>query len=229
LQIKRSELSTNETKRTEEAPCVILPLSVSEPLILGDCNIFLSDPLYVELLLLLGLSAKTGFQVRLLSNALERKNWGWLLLDKDLRELAHRFNSHLLQNCDASLLFVEGSLCRLRLGQENIFFSPDLFRAELQEERLTLIRSSRDYKGLFHLDAESRSVELSVPNREHLQNILNGNSDRVTWDNLRKLRTKSNQRLDDFAKQCGLFQLYEPLNDTTSKEMQEFRFSIHVE
>ena len=173
--------------------------------------------------------------MRLLSAALERKTWGWLQMDSDLRALANKCNRDIAQICGAPLLLIHNSMCRLRLNEENIFFSPGLFRAELREGsqglgELTLFRRSLDYTGLFHLDAESCSFELSSYNHEHLRNLLNGNSHLVTYDNLRKLRTRGNQRLDDLVRQYGLYQLYEPKDGVSiSKELQEFRLTIHVD
>ncbi|MCL2147462.1 MAG: hypothetical protein FWH52_06615 [Synergistaceae bacterium] len=236
LQIRRSELLTVDakSKKNAEPLYVILPLSPKEPLILGGCEALLPDPRYVELLLLLGLAARESFGMRLLPGALEKKSWGWLLLNPELRALANKCNHDMTQIFGAPILFINNLLCRIRLNEENIFFSPDLFRAELREDsqgfgELILFRRSLDYKGLFHLDADSCSFELSSYNQGHIRNLLNGNSHLVTYDNLRKLRTRSNQRLDDLVKQCGLYQLYEPLNDTSSKELQEFRLNIHVD
>ena len=236
LHIRRSELSAADakSKKSMEPLYAILPLSHKEPLILGSYEFPLPDPRYVELLLLLGLAAREEFRMRLLSNTLERKSWGWLLLDSDLRALANKCNRDMVQICGAPLLLVHNSLCRLRLSEENIFFSPDLFRAELRDGQqgigeMTLFRRSLDYKGLFHLDAESFSFELSLHNHEHLRNLLNGNSHIVTYDNLRKLRTRGNQRLDDLVRQCGLYQLYEPCDASISKELQEFRFAVHID
>ena len=58
---------------------------------------------------------------------------------------------------------------------------------------------------------------------------MNGNTHLVTYDYLRKLRTRGNQRPDDLVRQNGLYQLYEPLDDAISKELQEFRLTIHVD
>ena len=237
LQIRRSELSTADmkSKKNVEPLYAILPLSSKEPLILGDCELPLPDSRYVEFLLLLGLAAREGFNMRPLSDALKSKSWGWVELDSELRALANKFNHDMKQISGAPLLFVHNSMCRLRLNGEKIFFSPDLFRAELREGpqgtgELTLFRRSLDYKGLFHLDAESSSFELTSHNLEHIRNLLSGNSHLVTYDNLRKLRTRGNQRLDDLVRQHGLYQLYEPLGDVSvSKELQEFRLAIHVD
>jgi 8-oxo-dGTP pyrophosphatase MutT (NUDIX family) len=234
LQIRRGELSEADakSKKSVEPLYAILPLSTKEPLIIGGREIPLPDPRYVELLLLLGLAAREDFRMRLLSPALERKYWGWLLLDPDLRALANKCNRDMAQICGAPLLLIHNSLCRLRLNEEDIFFSPDLFRAELREGspgELILFRRALDYKGLFHLDAESASFELSSYNHEHLRNLLNGNSHLVTYDNLRKLRTRDNKRLDEAVRQYGLCQLYEPIDASISKELQEFRLVIHVD
>ena len=235
LQIKRSELSAGDAKNKKNLDTLyaILPLSAKEPLILGDYGITLPDPRYVELLLLLGLAAREDFHMRLLSSDLEVKGWGWLTLNQDLRALANKCNSDMAQICGAPLLLIHNSMCRLRLNGENIYFSPDLFRAELRKNpqglgELTIFRRSLDFKGLFHLDAESWPFDLTSHNYEHLLNLLNGNSHLVTYDNLRKLRTRGNQRLDDIVRQYGLNQLYEPLDAAISKELQEFRFTIHV-
>ena len=116
----------------------------------------------------------------------------------------------------------------MRLAEENIFFSHCLFRAELKDGEITLVRGSLDYPGMFHLDSESFTAALTPHNQEHLRNIKRGDCGLATYDNLRKLRTKSNQRLDDFVRQHGLYQLYKPLNGAISKELQEFSFSIDV-
>ena len=50
----------------------------------------------------------------------------------------------------------------------------------------------------------------------------------MSYDNLRKLVDKSGRRLDDFIRSCGLQRLYEPENDSVSKELQRFRFAIQV-
>jgi hypothetical protein len=151
-----------------------------------------------------------------------------------LRVLANKFNYDMAQLCGAPLLLINNSLCRLRLSEENIFFSPELFRVELRENsqgsgEMTLFRRSLDYKGLFHLDAESFVFDLSSHNYGHLRNLRDGKLDLVTYDNLRKLQTRGNQRLDDLVRQHGLYQLYEPLDASLSKERQEFRFAIHAD
>jgi 8-oxo-dGTP pyrophosphatase MutT (NUDIX family) len=236
LQIKRSDLSASDAKnrKNTEPLYAILPLSSKEPLILGGYEAPIADPRYVELLLILGLAAREGFRMRLLSGALDKKNWGWLLLDSDMRVLANKCNHDMAQICGAPLLLIRNSLCRLRLSEENIFFSPDLFRAELRESfqgagELTIYRRSLDFKGLFHLDAESFFFDLSSHNYGHLRNLQEGKTDIVTYDNLRKLQTRGNQRMDDLVRQYGLYQRDKPLDASLSKERQEFRFAIHVD
>ncbi|MDR3280096.1 MAG: hypothetical protein LBT23_06265 [Synergistaceae bacterium] len=225
LQIKSSDFAgdASKPKRKDEPLSVILPLSPGEPMTIGDKEIPISDSMHVELLLLLGFCARPSCKPRILSDAITEKNWGWVQLNDELRRLAYDINSNAQQVCGVKPLDVHGFLCRLRADGENIFFSPKLFRAELRNDELTLIRGSLDYRGLFHIDAESRTAALSSSNLWHLQNI-----EKSKYDNLRKLTTKSNLLLDDFARELGLYKLYAALDDSVSKENQRFIFSIHV-
>ncbi|MDR0652146.1 MAG: hypothetical protein LBG12_02455, partial [Synergistaceae bacterium] len=130
LQITQSELSRVGTKpkKNDDAVSAILPIAAREPLLIGDIEIPIEDPRYIALMLLLGFCAR-GYGVNMLSDAAERKNWGWVKLNEEQRTLAHSFDRSAAQCCGVRILAVDGSLCRLRLAEENIFFSHCLFRA----------------------------------------------------------------------------------------------------
>lgn len=230
LYLKRADLSPGPGggAKGEEPLEAVLPLTVQEPLILGDCEIPLSDPQFVDLLLLLGLTARAETLPHL-PDTLKPMNWGWVrLLDRELLLLAQRLNQEVRRICGVPPLLIQDWLCRLRAEGDNIFFSPDLFSAELRQEQLLLRRGSLDRPGLFYVDSQTHATAFSGPNWAHLQHLKNGESDRVSYDNLRKLKDKSNRRLDDFVRFCGLRQLYAPKDPTLSKELQEFRFAIRI-
>jgi hypothetical protein len=191
-------------------------------------EIKLDEPRYVDLLLLLGLNSRYGSKLSLLSDAIERKHWGWLKLNPSLLEAAHRFDMDIKKNHGVSPMLLSDSMCRLNVAEENIFFSQSLFSAELSEKELSITRRPLYCPDLFQLDAESRPAPLTEPNMKYLRNLLNGRPDLVAYDNLRKITTRGNQRLDDFVRQFGLFRLYEPINGSVSRERQEFRFSIQI-
>ncbi len=230
LHLKRADLSPGPGggAKGEEPLEVVLPLTVQEPLILGDCEITLSDPQYVDLLLLLGLAVRAE-PLPHLPDGPEPSHWGWVRMqDRELLLLAQRLNQEARKICGVPPLMIQDSLCRLRAGGDNVFFSPDLFSAELRQEQLLLRRGSLDRPGLLYVDAQIHALTFSGPNWAHLQHLKNGESDRVSYDNLRKLKDKSNRRLDDFVRLCGLRQLYAPKDATLSRELQEFRFAIRI-
>jgi 8-oxo-dGTP pyrophosphatase MutT (NUDIX family) len=226
LRAKRSELSRAGRKsKNADATAVILPVEPQQPLLLGGVEITLDKPEYVDLLLLLGLNARFGLQLKLLSDVIKRKRWGWLELDPKLCEIAYSLN----RACDdVSPILLEASMCRLNCDREEIFFHSDLFKAELKSDELVIARDPLLKKGLFQLDADSSPASLTQFNVEHLRNLLCGKSDLGTYDHLRKLRTRGNQTLDEFARQFGLYRLYEPIDDTVGNEFRLFRFSIRV-
>lgn len=78
------------------------------------------------------------------------------------------------------------------------------------------------------MDPESRSLSLSGPNRQHLLNLLGDDAGVVSYDTLRKLRCKDNRLLNDCVRELGLRSLYRALDESRSKELQEFRFAIPV-
>ena len=117
---------------------------------------------------------------------------------------------------------------KLNEEQRTLAYSFDRSAAQCCGVRILAVDGSLDYPGMFHLDSESFTAALTPHNQEHLRNIQRGDCGLATYDNLRKLRTKSNLRLDDFVRQHGLYQLYKPLNGAVSKELQEFSFSIDV-
>ena len=98
----------------------------------------------------------------------------------------------------------------------------------MRQGQLFLRRGALDRPGLFYLDAETHTAAFSDFNLAHLQNLKGGGSGEVSYDNLRKLRDRSGRRLDDFVRSCGLQRLYEPEDDSVSKELQRFRFAIQV-
>lgn len=230
LRLKRSDLSKDPKETKGEEPIdVVLPLSEREPLVIGDCEISLSDP-EVELLLLLGFAARNDTALHLLSPKLELGHWGWVRMNesKPLLLEAQRLNQKAERIAGAPILWIHDASCRLRAGGDNVFFSPNLFQAELRKGEFLLRRCSLDGPECFRIDAKTWSVSLSEPNWAHLNNLKCGRTDQVTYDNLRKLKDKSNRYLDDFVRSCGLHRLYAPRNDTLSKELQEFRFVIDV-
>jgi hypothetical protein len=194
----------------------------------GGLEIRLDEQRYADLLLLLGLNSRCGSKLVLLSGAIERKHWGWLRLNADLYEIARKLDCDIKKTHGTSPLLLSDSMCRLNVAEENIFFPPSLFSAELSASELVITRHPIFRQYLFSLNAESRSASLTPANAEHLRNLLNGRTDLVTYDNLRKLRTRDNQMLDDFARQFGLPRLYEPTDDSVGREYQEFRFSIVI-
>ena len=230
LRLKRSDLSRDikETKGQEPID-IVLPLSAGEPLVIGGCEIGLSDP-EVELLLLLGFAARNDTALHLLSPKLEFGHWGWVHMKESEQLLldAQKLNQKVQKISGASILWIHDASCRLRAEGDNVFFSPNLFQAELRKGEFLLRRCSLDGPQCFRIDAKTWSVPLSEHNWAHLNNLKCGRTDQVTYDNLRKLTDKSNRRLDDFVRTCGLHRLYAPGDDSLSKERQEFRFVIDV-
>lgn len=230
LFLRRAELAP-EAPRGEEPLEVVLPLSAQDrqmPLIVGDCEIPLTDPWEVDFLFLLGLSARGETSLHL-PDDIERRHWGWLLLkNTDMCLRVQVLEQKVRKICNFSPLRLEGSLCRLRAEGGNVFFSPALFSAELRQGQLFLRRGALDRPGLFYLDAETYTAAFSDFNFAHLQNLKGGGSGEVSYDNLRKLVDKSGRRLDDFVRSCGLQRLYEPEDDKVSRALQRFRFSIQV-
>ena len=182
----------------------------------------------IDFLFLLGLSAREETSLRLPAD-IERRHWGWLFLrNTDMRLRAQKLELRVREIGNFSPLRLEGSLCRLRAEGDRVFFSPDLFSAELRQGQLFLRRGALDRPGLFYLDAETHAAAFSDSNLAHLRNLKGGGSGEVSYDNLRKLRDRSGRRLDDFVRSCGLQRLYEPEDDSVSKELQRFRFAIQV-
>ena len=232
LFLRRAELSPGGGGQKGEEPLeVVLPLSAQghqRPLIVGDCEILLTDPWEIDFLFLLGLSARGETSLRL-PDDIERRHWGWLFLrNTDMRLRAQKLELRVREIGNFSPLRLEGSLCRLRAEGGNVFFSPDLFSAELRQGELFLRRGALDRPGLFYLDAETHAAAFSDSNLAHLRNLKGGGSGEVSYDNLRKLKDKSGRRLDDFVRSCGLQRLYEPEDGSVSKELQRFRFAIQV-
>jgi 8-oxo-dGTP pyrophosphatase MutT (NUDIX family) len=211
-----------------DAIAMILPIEPGQPLLLGDMEIAIGNQRYVDLLLLLGLNARFGLELKLLSEAIKNMRWGWLELDSSLCRVAYSLELDVKRTHNLSLVVLQGSMCRLNFDKGEIFFHPDLFSAELRRDELIIARRPMFKKNLFQLDAKSCSASLTQSNMEHLQNLRRDNSHMVTYDNLRKLRTRDSQMLDDLTRHFGLYRLYEPIDDSASNERKEFRFSIQV-
>jgi 8-oxo-dGTP pyrophosphatase MutT (NUDIX family) len=230
FEIKQPVLSSSAARVQKAAACatLILPIERGQPVLLGDLEITVDDQKYIELLLLLGLNARFNIQLRLHAGVAENKRWGWLKLNPSLLETARSLDMDIKKNHCVSPMLLSESMCRLNVAEENIFFSPSLFSAELSADKLIITRQPIYCREIFELDRDFRSASLTEPNMEHLRNLLSGRSDLVAYDNLRKITTRGNQRLDDFVCQFGLLRLYEPINDSFSKGHQEFRFSVQM-
>jgi len=230
FELRQSELIPQgaKGKKADDPSVCIIPISLNEPLKLGDLEINIEDQRYVDLLLLLGLNARFGEKVRLESNNIERKRWGWLKLDQDFLNTARELDKFINKNYGFSFLILRDGLCRLRVADENIFFCGDMFSAEIKDNDFVITRCRQYCNGVFFLDEESRAARLTSPNMEHLRNLQNGEYDLVSYDNLRKLVTTGNQPLDDFARQFGIYRLYEPIDPDRSRETRVFRFGVRV-
>ena len=126
---------------------MVLPLSVQDrqmPLIVDDREISLIAPWEIVFLFLLGLSARGETSLRL-PDDIERRHWGWLFLrNTDMRLRVQKLELRVREIGNFSPLRLEGSLCRLRAEGGNVFFSPDLFSAELRQGELFLRRGALD-------------------------------------------------------------------------------------
>ena len=230
FELRQGELTPQgaKSKKADEPVVCIVPMSLKEPLKLGDLEIDLKEQRYVDLLLLLGLNARFGDKVRLESDSIERKRWGWLKLDRAFCDAAHELDRYIESNCRVSLILLRGDLCRLRVAAENIFFCNGMFYAEMKGNEFVITRRPQYSHGVFVLDEEPRAARLSQPNMQHLINLRQGNESLVSRDNLRKLSTTGNQPLDDFAQALGIYRMYEAIDPDRSKDTQVFRFAIQV-
>lgn len=229
LRLGAAGLSPSGTKAKggEGTADIVLPLNPSEPLVVGDCEIPLPDSGSADLLLLLGLTAR-GVDLQLLSNDVKCGRWGWVQLSQEMLLQMQRLGRAIAQSCGEQIVLIQERLCRLNAEGDKVFFSSGLFSADLREDLFVIRRGALDRLGLFLVDPESRSLSLSGPNRQHLLNLLGDDAGVVSYDTLRKLRCKDNRLLNDCVRELGLRSLYRALDESRSKELQEFRFAIPV-
>ena len=154
----------------------------------------MSDPWEIDFLFLLGLSARGETSLHL-PDDIERRHWGWLLLkNTNIYLRVQVLEQKVRKICNFSPLRLEGSLCRLRAEGDRVFFSPDLFSAELRQGQLFLRRGALDRPGLFYLDAETYTAAFSDFNFAHLQNLKGGGSGELTRSEERRVGKECRSR-----------------------------------
>ncbi|GHV33353.1 hypothetical protein FACS1894187_01390 [Synergistales bacterium] len=222
--IKSSQLPLAKSKQTDETAHIILPPGARGDVFLDDIKISLSDE-QNKLLLLLGTFSRLEFKSQLQTNSVLKKRFGWLSLSDRLLRVARQINKDTAEY--GPLLFIEGSMCRLRISRENIFLNPEMFYARITNSGIDLFRKSLNFQELFYMPEAHWLLGLSSANIDHLKNLATHDTQEfVSLDNLRHITGKNTAiTLEGFAKKHGLFCLYEKDPD---RKKGIFRFTIHV-